>query len=737
MFHRFFAMGVWITVCGLLPACTAEERGVDSDGDGLSDKQENIFCTDPFNPDTDGDTIPDATDPQPCQDAQILLAIRQTGMVSTTEKATATLQIQIKDTFNRYRNDVQIRLESNFGTLSEITAQATGVYEATISANDDGSAIVTAETIGADGRPDGRAKTSITVALKRRHPDNPDEPLPPGGDDDLFDGRPIVLESPGVNPGRYAAAGGVDGDLWVMAIDGASLDWQGAELQPYAKAYVQIDLQDGTVLTGYTNHKGWIHFQDTRLKGPVHVTVGAGDARYTTWMNVNARVISAGIVKRDITRAEASAKGSTITGVVRGFWGETGIETLPKKNTNVFDTINIAIVQVATRNYPLSSMNTGSILRPPDGSSATAAYFDIPPNLVLSSLTSPQNSRFKLDLLASGKYVVFALAGAGSNILAASQNPYQLKFTPMALGIQEVEVKAGETLDINLDLTVDLRTSENKRADLHFGQLPADNKTGQPLPMGLVLPLFNTGKGYIFLDVNTAYNFDGFQNPTQITYPSATHHTLQAANLSVRPMVVGLAARKAISGYDQPGISTLIMHPVENTDGQYQSVYLNNAKNWAKLPEFVTPAPPESNAFDAVGGKLNPSRIIAWKMPEGTDMTVLRLNYMTPPIHNKILGSDIGASQSHPLWEIYVPAPATSITLPALEPSAPDYPVLVNYAPSSKDDAYHYDKNTIELEINAYYMGPAPFDYNANFLTNDVNMNAWSVSQDSYLISTE
>ena len=107
---------------------------------------------------------------------------------------------------------------------------------------------------------------------------------------------------------------------------------------------------------------------------------------------------------------------------------------------------------------------------------------------------------------------------------------------------------------------------------------------------------------------------------------------------------------------------------------------------------------------------------------------------MTPPIHNKILDSDIGASQSHLLWEVYVPGADTEIVLPELDKGAPDYPVLINYEPTAPGDAYQYDAQTIELEINTYYMGPRAFDYQSNFLIDDVNMNAWGVSQDSYLI---
>ena len=126
-----------------------------------------------------------------------------------------------------------------------------------------------------------------------------------------------------------------------------------------------------------------------------------------------------------------------------------------------------------------------------------------------------------------------------------------------------------------------------------------------------------------------------------------------------------------------------------------------------------------------------------WSVPEQADLTIIRLNYMTPPIHNLILDSDIGASRAHLLWEIYVPSPNRSLEIPRLSPEAPDYPVLVNYEPTSPDAVYQYDEKTIEFELNAYVMGPSPFDYNRNFMATDLNLNAAMVSQDSWLFRTQ
>lgn len=726
-----------IVAIAMASSCTAEVRGLDSDGDGLSDEQERMFCTDPHHPDTDGDTIPDALDPSPCDKPKINVVPTVVSTISTETQATATVQIAVRDANGRWIDDDTLEVRTTFGELTPLTKIGTGIFEISLSSSNDGAAEVTFSLMHAN------VSETILVELKLKkettvepNPDNPDpeKPTPPL---ESFSCADFVLTTSGVNPGIYANSGKMDGKLIVAAVDGQSLDWSDSALRAKPGAYVQVDLGDGSVLHGTTDDKGCVAFEDERLKGEVTVTIGAQKARYVTMTHIDARVIVFPLISRDITQKDAKTEGAKVTGTVRGFWGETGLPTLPPQNTNVFGTINIAIVQAAIRNMPLSSMNTGSILRPPNGESVTAELFDIPPNLVLSNKRDPSLSRFSLDKLEPGKYLIFALAGAGGNILAASQNPYELKFKPMALGIKEIEVRAGETVDIDLPLQIDLRTNTDD-ARLHFGQLPTDPKTGQALPMGLVLPMIRTGKGYIFLDVNSEWNLPNFSNPISLIFPRAVDKVLTSLGLSVDPMVVGLAARRAVSGFDLPGISTRVSHIVfDKSSTAPPAIYMNNGAQWPSLPKFVTPEPPQSEALDAVGGNLYPDRKIAWEMKSDADLTILRLNYMTPPVHNKILNSDIGASQAHLLWEIYVPAPYREVVLPSLSEQAPDYPVLVNYEPTTKDAAYQYDETTIELEINAYYMGPKHFDYERDFCFEDVNIHSSSVSQDSYLISVK
>ena len=718
----------------LWPACTSETIGPDSDGDGLSDAQELRFGTDPQKRDTDGDTIPDAEDTSPNDAPRAVLAVTVGKPEATKQRASAAITVSLRDGLGRWF-DMDVEAETTFGTLEPLQRRATGLYATTLTATADGDAIVTFRA--SDGRREVSETVRISLALQKDVIiDPPPQPL-----------TEIVPEQPGLNPGRYATAGPMDGELWVLSIDGESLDWAGTEPQPWPGAFVQVDLPDGTTITGTTDEKGRLHLVDERLRTAATVTVGAAGARYTTWMDADSRVVVAGIHPRDLTPDEAETHGATVTGSVRGFWGETGLAEFPRQNANIFDTINLAIVQVGIRNTPLSSMNTGSILLPAKPAPASTFLLEllaaIPTNLALATVGKSDAARFSLRSLRPGKYVVFALAGAGSHIPDAVINPYRMKFTPMALGFTEIEVVAGQTADISIPLTVDLRGADVDRATVRFGGLPDDPATAKPLPMGLLLPLMNTGKGYVFLDVNTAYNLEHAQIMSA-AYPQASHPTISGLGMHVHPMAVGLAAREAVSGFDRPGISTVIRHPAYTADATLESVYMNNNRDWLGLPTFVAPAPPASDAFDAVGGSLFPSRHIAWTAPDDIDMTILRFNYMTPPAHVHLDNAsdldapfptsfDVGASRSHLLWEIYVPSGVREIVLPDLDPDAPDYPVLRNYAPTAPDAAYQYGPDTVELEINAYSMGPAPFRY-TSFRIDDVNMNAQAVSQDSYLI---
>ena len=715
---------IWL-LC--LPGCSAESFGIDSDGDGLSDEQEARFCTDPYNRDTDADTIPDALDSSPCDKALVTIRATVVSSTATADASSHRIRMRITNAAGTFLSDVSVHLTTTLGVITNEMQAATGLFECEVTSDEDGVGILTI-VVTDSGSHEEVGKFMLPMTFQKTAEGGNGSTLDPPPLNPLTENH-VVLEFPGINPGRYADAGPLNGELWIMTIDGRTLDWEAETPHPYAHAFVQIDFKDGSQLTAQTNDEGWLHLTDDRLHEAVTLTVGALGARYVTYADVNARIVSVGIHPRDIPAKEAERKGGTIRGVVRGFNGEAGVPAFPAENTNIFGNFNIAIVQVAFRNTPLSSMNTGAILLPPDADSAMASYFAIPPNLVLANLSNPERSTFRLTGIAPGDYIVFALAGVGSNILEASQNPYRLVFEPRALGVTQVHVEAGSTPEVAIDLDIDL-TKDVDTNDIYFGELPTDPASGKPLETGLLLPMINTGRGFVFLDVNGGYNFETFENPLHASFPRATHPSFKALGLDAHAMIVGLGGRAAVAGFDRPGISTIIRHP---EPGVPQTMY--GAKDWLELPDGTSPGRPKSEAFDAVETTLDGP--MAWSIPERTDLTVIRLNYMTPPIHNKILDSDIGSSRSHLLWEIYDPAPNRTLALPRLSPEAPDYPVLVNYEPTGEDAAYHYDAQTIEFELNAYVMGPAPFDYNRNFMATDVNMNAAMVSQDSWLFRVD
>ncbi|MCL2325168.1 MAG: thrombospondin type 3 repeat-containing protein [Proteobacteria bacterium] len=715
-------LGCLLAFCLWMAGCGGERLGYDSDGDGLSDKQESFFCTDPFNPDTDGDTIPDAIDESPCKHLWFQMMSQLAEVQSEESLARARLRVSVKNGAGAFVGHLRLSAETSFGQLGEIESLGTGLYEVWLESDSDGVALVTFAVFGDEKA--SQAETLLRVELKLKPKETVEKPTDP----DIIDPANVVLEVPGLNPGRYADAGPLTEDLWVMAIAGESIE--GGALAGVHRAYVQVNLSDGSVLTGWTNEEGWIRFEDPRLRGGVTLTVGAANSRYTTYFDMDSRIVSVGIVPRDVTVAEASRLGGNIHGVVLGFGGEGGLEAFPRENLNPLGKVNLAIVQVALQNTPLSSMNTGSILLPPEGDSLMTSVFSIPPNMVLG--ISPESARFRLTRLVPGRYVVFALAGVGSNLLEATQNPYRLKFEPWALGVQEVEVRAGEVVETEIVLDISLRTGVDT-GDVHLGQFVTDHETSKPLSTGLVLPMIDTGRGVIFIDVATQYNFEDFRNPVRVAYPKPGTGGLGRLGLEARPMVVGLSGRSAVSGFDRPGISTLIAHPERLVSGRVESVSMHQSGQWLDLPRGAVPRPPEDKAFDAVGGALQGGEIV-WHVPKEADLTILRFNYLVPPVRNLVLNCDIGASQSHLLWEVYVPMPRQRIELPALTPSAPDYPVLRNPEPTGPGATYQYGARTIELEINAYRMGPRSFDYRRNFLWEDVNMNASAVSQDSYLI---
>lgn len=694
-------------------SCTEQEFGKDSDGDGLSDAQEERFGTDPHNPDSNGDGLMDSKDPSPWAEAHAKLSLKILSNVSGLDSVVVKFVVSLQNKASLPLAQRKLAVHSDLGTPSAVTEISPGVYTFSLTSWEEGSAQVSASF---SPTYPGASLISQQLQVALRFKPKPVEPDPP---------EVLHLAPPGINTGQYHDAGGMDGTLYVMAVDEQSLDWGDMALQGFADAFVQIDLPDGERIVQKTNSQGWIKISDPRLTGPVTVTLGARGYRYATFYRVDARYLSFAMNKRDGLANEPQQSGS-ISGTVLGFNGEGGLEPFSKANSNIFNTVNVAIVQIATRNYPLSSMNTASILVPPSSLTPIQDFLAIPPNLIIANLNQPHESKFALPQIKPGRYIVFALAGEASRVFEATKNPYQLKFVAKALGLQEIEVEAGQVSQAEILLDIDLKNGT--QGAINLGSLPEDPKTGHPLPNALVLPLINTGKGFIFLDVNSSYNLGNFVNPVRVIFPSAQHPRLKQLGLKADPYIVGLAGREPVAGFDLPGISTMI----RTLQAAPKIMTFDDPEGWSSLPQFVTPAPPTGSELDAVGATLVDGKL-KWKFGEEADLSILRINYMTPPTHNAILNASIGSSRAHLLWEFYVPAPDTEMQIPRLDPSAPDYPVLVNYEPSAEGAHFVYDEHSFELEVNAYRMGPNPFDYTSNFMLTDVNLNAESVSQDSYL----
>lgn len=691
---RFGRVGLALLLGLVLAACHDERRGQDSDGDGLTDRQERRWKTDPNAIDSDGDGLADGDDPDP----RSRLALRvDVGPV-------------VKDELS-WRAPLTLRVERTGGDLVAPEPQrfqiATDLGEASGPTCGEDLACLTAIESSAGGR------ATVTVRY-----DGPDGLLTTT---ELVDfPSDLVYPQPGVNTGTFRGAGGLDGELRVFTTDADSANWEGQDPLPYADAFVQVDLPDGRTLRRRSDYRGQALFLDAGLVGPVTVTVGAAGARYTTLYGVDAKAITVPIAPLAPVPGVDDERVGSLTGVVRGFTdGHFGFTS----DTSILGKMNIAIVQVALRNVPLSSISAGSILEP-----AQNAFPPLPSNMVF--LKGEASDPYRIDNLWPGRYLVFALAGEAREVLATLDDPYSLQFTPRALAIREVEVGVGETTE-DLELNLDLAGAT--AIPVSLATLPNDPGTGEPLVNGLLLPVMETGKGFVFVDVNGAYR----QGETpSVRFPSEDDAVIRALGLTLDPLVVGLAGRATVFGADPPGISTIIRHrrsstaPVDYADPQL----------WPSLPVGRVPEPPVEPALDAVGGVLRDGRF-AWEVFDGDrdpEMFVLRINYMTPAIPNPgKTGWTIGGPRSHALWELYVPGDRREITLPALPADAPGQPILRNPLPNLDDEGVyqHYDEDTLEIELNVYALGTEekPFDYGDDFLFSDVNLNATGVSQDSYL----
>jgi hypothetical protein len=732
---------ILIALTLLIAGCTSTP--VDSDGDGLTDEQEARFGTDPHEVDTDGDGILDGVDPDPLGVTVEDVLRVQVAVASAGEAEGGGIVATV--TAKVWKNGVEpvgglsLEGETTHGTLGTFEETSTGIY----------SAVLTAETEG---------EATVTVWLK----DNPE--ISDSVDVNL---TTLVLPQPGLNPGDFANEGGIDGFLRVYAVETETSGLPDRAPAPVADAMVLVTPHGKASprFVASTDARGVADFQEAQLSGRVDITVSADGRRHFSYLGVNAKHVAVPMFRLDPVPGLDDGSTGAVTGVVTGFDGTLGGPVFPPGRIN--DRANIGLVGKAVKYEPLCSLSMGYVLEysTAQDSSRKELLDYVPPNMVVYSPSSPETATYRIDGFLPGEQLLFVLAGDAYNVLPTISDPYRLEFIPRALGFVTVDISAGETVNVDIPLTINL---EDFSADsavpifARFGDMPVDPLTGAPLQNGLLLPVSDTGgSGFVWSQINGAYNQPDFVNPLDAIFPAQGHPTIKGLDLQLMQMTVGIAARASYLGADPPGISTAIMRCPGPGD-----LPMDDPNNWLELPVGVQPTPPDGSPpticaegewppevpgscvgtekipdayfpLDRVGGVLD-SRSFEWQpvaSPYPADLYILRLGYLTSPPVSLEPGYSIGGPDAWGLWEIVTDSDQTSFVLPVLPEGAPG-PDLLNPAPNigDPDAPMHFGPRTLEAEFNAYMMGDCrTFSFNKGFLYEDLNLDSRSVSQDSYL----
>lgn len=709
----------WMLVVGLVVAVACgRSLGPDTDGDGLSDRQEVLFGTDPDRPDSDCDGLTDGVDTQPLTGAVLSLT---RGPVTEDKSGTLCAQLEARLSVGGggILEGKDIELSSDLGEFEPVVEEEPAVYRTTLCTEETGLAHIQASFDEPDDTCPAAVSQTVAVFIPK------DE-----------------LSRPGLN--TFDKTGPIDGKIRVYALDGeqtGTLFDQGA--------YVLVEAADRT-FSGLTNGNGFIEWEgEPDLMGPVDVTVTAGGYRTTSYFGVDAAIVAVSLVRLDPVPGVDDARMGTVEGTVFGFDGIEGLDPFPPSAgvlaCDPGDEIPIAIVSIALRNVPLSSISMGNILEPP----VEDAELPIPrpSNLVVHGSGYEGWDQFRLDGLPEGQHLLFALGGTVRCLLDVMVDPYKMPFKAYAMGIKRIQVKGGpEAQREDISLNIDLRPEPGTTLDVRLGSLPKDWKNDEPLPNGLVFGVMDTGgEGYIFVAVDGNRNLDDFVNPIAFRFPAADEHHIQALGIETTNLAVGFGGRGTVLGADPPGIATAITPGVKAG----MTVNYDLSEAWLPVPEPMVPAPPQALELplDVVSEEAFTGEI-AWgqvTQPMNADLYVVRLNYMTPAPRNPLMQVattgkyfSVGGPRSHVLWELFVPGDRTSIKLPVFPEDAPMKPVLRNPMPNpdDKEAQQKYGPDTLEIELNVYKLGAGgkDFDYNDDFEYFDVNLHAADVSQDSYLV---
>ena len=718
------------TSCGRTP-------GKDSDGDGLTDRQEAAFGTDPARVDTDGDGIPDGTDPDPGSRPRLTLTASPVFRDESSRQC-AEVVAHLKNSRGEPLANRIVKFQWEGAALQPVDARADGTY-----------VVRPCSTL--------RVQAQVTATYT-----DPADPILTASDAvSLSFADPIV---PGVNTTPHKGAGPMVDRLRVYALSNATAGTP----KPFEGATVAVRDRLGWWPSKVTGPEGYVDYvagQDVaELAGPTDVTVGADGYRFTTYIGVNAAYVAVLMSPLDPVLPRDAARVGSIHGTVSGFLGETGFPRYP--GGRVFDQVfppsdnanpelPLALVQLSIKDVPLSSMSMGSVLEPPPADGAAGGdILPIPANMAVCEMSDKADAtcalppRFEFQNIPEGQYLLFALGGTAAHVADALTDPYKLVFKPRSMAITRIQVQGGQdTVIQSLPMDIDLLSDSAPTLDINVGSPPTDWQTGAPFPNVLVMPVIDTGgEGFIWVTVDGSFNRAGFENPVRVRFPSNDDPAIKRLGITLKPMGVALAGRATYFGGDPPGIST----PVFPLAQPGVPVDFTQPASWLEAPHITVPRPvAPRKPLDAVSDDVF-AGTVEWLPvadPATPDLYVLRANYLTAAPLNTLVTNDdtggkgtLGGPRSHCLWEFFVPSDRTRVDLPVLPDDARARPVLANPQPTAADDSspQRFGPKTIELELSAYRLGAGgkPFDYNDDFAYSDVNLQCAVVSQDSFAVQT-